>query len=189
MPSIADSLTPQVITEIFKQVQDYYYGPSEPFHDRTGYIRFFNAPSMMYDNENERRGFRHFRLVSRSWKAVSDTFVFRDLRITIGYPLFDKRRAVSGYHSAGHRFLEEMFGAGYAPLIRNVHLELFFNDHALQLPAPDLVEEVRSQVFASTDSVCKLLLEQSCRSLLRKHSGRRHAPSSRRRCCQQNHGY
>src|SRR5277367_3744861 len=164
MASIADSLAPEVLSHILKHVQDGYNHPGSPFHDRTDNIRFYNLLSMIYDNEWERDDFFGYRLVSRAWKAVSDTFVFRDLQIAIGYSPFDKRRAVSGYHNAGHRFLEKVLLGGYSPLVRNVRVEVRCNNHGLMVPVHVPVKEV-SLLLSCTKSICELLDKQSCRTL------------------------
>lgn len=76
--------------------------------------------------QDERREFMQLRRVSRRWKAIADTFLFRDVVAPIG-------RFNGLFMNREHRFLISVLRGGYEDLVRNMHIELGLNDDVFLL--------------------------------------------------------
>ena len=178
---MADSIPLEVLTEIFQNIQNSYrhdakeveetyqrcerlfFGAldDEPHHRyRVDRPKFFSVP-FMPSLRAESRKFGQFRLVSQRWKAIADTFFFRDIVIVTGNTIDDG--PVRGYLNRRHRFLDSVLRGGYANLIRNIHLNLNLGEHELKLFGPDKFEVTR--LSACMDLICGLLLQHSVRYL------------------------
>jgi hypothetical protein len=159
MASIAEAVPIEILTEIFQLVQndcrrDFRRNNERFLHDRLNELAFFSEP-FMPPRRTERRQFTRFRLVSRSWKGVADTFFFKDMGIVI---TTDNERRV-GYYSRRYRFLDLVFGGGYTHLIRNIYLELDLYDYD-RLEGP-FEKSKDSALLPYTDLVCDLLIQHS----------------------------
>ena len=171
MTSIGDSLPREVISHIFEHVHFRHAFSREDYGD---YEEFFSQPFMPW-LAPERRDFAPLRLVSRTWKAIADTFFFKDLVIAIGR--FNQRTM-----SRQHRFLVSVLRAGYAELVRNVHLILQLDDNVVSFwerckkdddyyvsedesPERPSLKFTPAGLVEYTDLVCDVLSQYSCRCL------------------------
>ena len=197
MASIGDSLPADIITHVFQRVHNRHVLSRLANERQTMFksdsIPFFSKP-FMPSLQDERREFARLRLVSQRWKAIADTFLFKDLVLPIG-------RFNGLFMNREHRFFVSVLRGGYAELVHNVHLELGLNDDVFTLWAnnenkqysdddddysndddssehdhsspdgntdiePDLDLKFNSAgLLAYTDQVCDFLVQHPCRCL------------------------
>jgi hypothetical protein len=161
MASIADSLAIEVLSQVLQHVQNAYRNQIYFERDKVDPIRIFAKPAIRY---SETREFRFFRLVSRKWKAIADTILFRDVRVVIGNRGYDKTFIHNyGYYSRGHRFLDGVFREGYMGLVRNVYVGVGSSDDELEMFDHD--PGLRAILTSYTDLVCDLLGQPACRCI------------------------
>ena len=151
MASATNALPTEILCQVFQNVQNHYQrftgegiAPSRP--SRTDEPTFFSAPFMPV-LLNERRQFARLRLVSRTWKGVADTFMFRD----IVYSIVGLESQPDDY---GHMFLANVFNMGYTHLVRHIHLQL---ELRVDIGSPDDT----AILFEKIDLLCKLLVQRS----------------------------
>src|SRR5271155_3963780 len=155
MASATNALPTEILCQVFQNVQNHYQRftregiePSRP--SRADQPTFFSAPFMPV-LFNEGRQFARLRLVSRTWKGVADTFMFREIVYSI--------RGLESYPDCyGHRFLANVFSRGYAHLVRSIHLQLELWDH---IGYSDCTPDNKAILFKKIDLLCKLLLQRS----------------------------
>jgi hypothetical protein len=155
MASATNALPTEILYQVFQNVQNHYQrftgeeiDPSTPF--RPDEVPFFSAPFMPWLCD-ERRQFAHLRLVSRTWKVVADTFMFRD----IVYSINELESRSDDY---GHRFLANVISMGYTHLVRSIHLQLQLRDDIGYL---DYSPDDNAILFENIDLLCYLLVQRS----------------------------
>lgn len=156
MSSIAESLPPELLEHIFQFVQNDCRSAEE---DDVSYQRHVSLRIPFFSDSRkpsryERHEFRQFRLVSRNWKMMADSFLFGDVCISIG-GAWDN----NVFYSMDHRFLETMYRGRYMKLVRSVHLELTSFDDGSNTTV--LWEGTRLWLF--TNLICHVLRQHSCR--------------------------
>jgi hypothetical protein len=140
MGSIADSIPPEILKEVFgyieawldQQATEKYF--LEPHHSITMPLSApRTAPSYV---PTCGATFANFRLVSRKWKSIADTIFFREVAINLGFghseffTSFGPEYNEQPLHKPGSEIMRFVMNAEYTSLIRLLHvrLHLYEND-------------------------------------------------------------
>lgn len=125
MASTVETVPTEILTQIFQLIYDHcrqLYAKEDD--DERPRFQVPDPPSFFSEQfipsmSAVRHQFAGLRCVSRSWKDIADTFLFRDIVIAItGSP------SRLGYFNREHRFLDNLYSCGYANLICHVHIQV-----------------------------------------------------------------
>jgi hypothetical protein len=86
MSSIADNLPPEILREIFAHTEAWFrQWDAKTAPQRHDHIEPSCVAQTVPDFITSTAPFTNFRLVSRQWKTVADTFFFREVAVNLGF--------------------------------------------------------------------------------------------------------
>ena len=139
MSSIADNLPPEILSEIFGHAEAWFrQWDAKTTPERHDYIEPSCVPPTVPNFITSTAPFTNFRLVSRQWKTVADTFFFREVAVNLGfgpddgdspendadYQLGNDAYHHQSIHRPGSQIMKLVLDNEYTSLIRHLHIRL-----------------------------------------------------------------
>jgi hypothetical protein len=154
MSSIADNLPPEILSEIFGHTEAWFrQWDARTTPERHDHIEPSCVPQTVPNFITSTAPFTDFRLVSRQWKTVADTFFFREVAVNLGFgpddgdsPGNDADCQLGNdayYHQSIHRpgsqIMKLVLDNDYTSLIRHLHIRLSLDKEKHNFPdrSPD----------------------------------------------------
>jgi len=149
MSNIADNLPPEILSEIFGHTEAWFrQWDAKTTPERHDHIEPSCVPQTVPNFITSTAPFTDFRLVSRQWRTVADTFFFREVAVNLGSgphdgdgPGNDVNCQLGNdayYHQSIHRpgsqIMKLVLDNDYTSLIRHLHIRLSLDKEKRNCP-------------------------------------------------------